>query len=198
MTSSIASRRIAIFLPYSRPTFNLDSSVDRLFSSIKDVEIANVPFMALRRHPCRAQPGQRLGLFVPFHCAQAQWKLRHSAYPAAAPAAHSGASNSAAQSVDLHQPRHRPQALNGHEAAHGQTTLRCKTPEAAVGINLPQSLQLLRDRFALCLHRFVRRGHQVSGTNHQQGSAQPAAASSNNADSTRRGSKRSSSKPSGS
>jgi len=152
----------------------------------------------LRRHPCRAQPGQRLGLFVPFHCAQAQLKLRHSAYPAAAPAAHSGASNSAAQSVDLHQPRHRPQALNGHEAAHGQTTLRCKTPEAAVGINLPQSLQLLRDRFALCLHRFVRRGHQVSGTNHQQGSAQPAAASSNNADSTRRGSKRSSSKPSGS
>jgi len=47
----------------------------------------------LRRHPCRAQPSQRLGLFVPFHCAQAQWKLRHSAYPAAPPAAHSGASN---------------------------------------------------------------------------------------------------------
>jgi len=46
-----------------------------------------------RRHPCRAQPGQRLGLFVPFHCAQAQLKRRHSAYPAAPPAAHSGASN---------------------------------------------------------------------------------------------------------
>jgi len=27
----------------------------------------------LRRHLCRAQPSQRLGLFVPFHCAQAQW-----------------------------------------------------------------------------------------------------------------------------
>ena len=47
----------------------------------------------LRRHPCRAQPGQRLGLFVPFNCAQAQLKLRHSAYPAPFLTAHSGASN---------------------------------------------------------------------------------------------------------
>ena len=47
----------------------------------------------LRRHPCRAQPSQRLGLFVPFNCAQAQLKLRHSAYPAPFLTAHSGASN---------------------------------------------------------------------------------------------------------